>query len=260
MPTDGLELALTRFEREASAAVRSLTAALREAKKLETAAAGGMLRELRSGLDVAPKLADQASRAVADLRDAWTFDEQAYFAGGGFRAEVLAVAAEQGVQAFEADDRILSYPAIVQVSPSDSTVLIDKKKDRRVRPSVLVKTLKALQARPPRFKAEAYLESLATAYDLTVAHGGVRPGSTVKLVDVYAVLTVLPGSARDYTKQEFARDLYLLDQSGETVTRDGRTLGLPASALTRGSGVLTTVARTGQAKVYAGISFERPTS
>ena len=78
----------------------------------------------------------------------------------------------------------------------------------------------------------------------------------MKLVDVYAVLTVLPGSARDYTKQEFARDLYLLDQSGATSTRDGRTLSLPASALTRAGGVLTTVARTGQAKVYAGISFE----
>lgn len=256
MPTDSLEQALTRFEREASGAVRSLTAALREAKKLEAAAVGGLLRDIRSGLDTAPKLAEQAARAVTDLRDAWTFDEQEHFAGGGYRAEVLAAAAAQGVQAFEADDRILSYPAIVQVSASDTTVMIDKKKDRRVRPSVLVRTLKALQARPPRFRAEAFLEALATAYDLTVARKGGRTGSTMKLVDVYAVLTVLPGSAREYTKQEFARDLYLLDQSGVTVVRDGRVLSLPASALTRGSGVLTTVARTGQAKVYAGISFE----
>ncbi len=256
MPTDGLEQALIRFEREASGAVRSLAAALREAKKLQAAAAGGLLREIRNGLDVAPKLADQASRAVADLRDAWTFDEQAHFADGGFRAEVLAAAAEQGVQAFEADDRILSYPAIVQISASDTTVMVDKKKDRRVRPSVLVAMLKALQARPARFKAAAFLESLATAYDLAIARDGGRPGSATKLVNVYAVLTVLPGSAREYTQQEFARDLYLLDQSGVTVTRDRRSLSLPASALTRGAGVLTTVARSGQAKVYAGISFE----
>jgi hypothetical protein len=243
VPTDGLEQALTRFEREAAGAVRSLTAALREAKKLEAAAVAGVLRDLRAGLDSAPKLAEEAARAIADLRDAWTFDEQDYFAGGGYRAEVLAIAAAQGVQAFEADDRILSYPAIVQLSASDTTVIIDKKKDRRVRPSVL-----------------AFLEALAVAYDLTVARKGGRAGSTVKLVDVYAVLTVLPGAAREYTKQEFARDLYLLDQSGETVASDGRTLGLPASALTRGSGVLTTVARNGQAKVYAGITFDGATS
>jgi hypothetical protein len=78
----------------------------------------------------------------------------------------------------------------------------------------------------------------------------------VKLVDVYRVLTIMPGARREYDKQEFARDLYLLDQSGLTETRDGRRLHLPASALTRGSGVLVTVTRSGQQKVYAGISLE----
>ena len=78
----------------------------------------------------------------------------------------------------------------------------------------------------------------------------------MRLVDVYAVLTLLPGSNREYTKAEFARDLYLLDQSGVTTTRDGRQLRLPASALTRSAGVLVTVARSGQEKLYAGVSFE----
>ena len=63
-------------------------------------------------------------------------------------------------------------------------------------------------------------------------------------------------SAKEYSRQELARDLYLLDQSGVTTTRDGRVLALPASALTRDSGVLRTVTRSGQDKVYAGISFE----
>ena len=55
----------------------------------------------------------------------------------------------------------------------------------------------------------------------------MNPGATVKLSDVYTVLTVLPGSARDYSRQELARDLYLLDQSGITKTRDGRTWSCP---------------------------------
>jgi hypothetical protein len=75
------------------------------------------------------------------------------------------------------------------------------------------------------------------------------------LVDVHRVLTLLPGSARDYTRQEFARDLYLLDQSGVVDAKDGRRMTLPASAMTRSGGVITTVTRNGQAKVYAGISF-----
>jgi len=72
---------------------------------------------------------------------------------------------------------------------------------------------------------------------------------------VHRVLTLLPGAARDYTRQEFARDLYLLDQSGVVDVKDGRRMSLPASAMTRGSGVLTTVTRTGQTKVYAGLAF-----
>lgn len=159
------------------------------------------------------------------------------------------------MQAFESDDRILSYPVIVAVSAADTTLLVDKKKERRVRPSVVVRHLLALQQRPPKFKPEAFIASLAAAYDLVTGTKGARRGAPVKLIDVHAVLTLLPGAARDYTRQEFARDVYLLDQSGLVETKDGRQMGLPASALTRGSGVLTTVARSGQTKVYAGISF-----
>ncbi len=256
MEPTGLEAALTQFERDAASAVKSLTAALRETKKLQAAVAHGQIRELRTGIDASARLAEQAAQTVSDLRSAWTFDEAEHFSGGGYTKEVLALAGEQGVQMFESDERILSYPVIVRISAADSTVLIDKVRERRVRPSLLVRTLKALQDRPPRFKAEAFLESLATAYDLVVAQGGGRLGSTAKLVDVYAVLTVMPGAAREYSKQEFARDLYLLDQTGHVMTKNGRRLLLPASALTRGSGVLSTVTRSGEAKVYAGITFE----
>jgi len=252
---DSLEQSLGDLEREVDTAVRNLAAALKEAKKLKAAAAGGLMRELRQGLDASVRTAESAAATTREVRAAWTFDETAHIADGGYAKEVLALAAEEGVQAFESDDRILCYPAIVSVA-ADNTVVIDKKKDRKIRPSVLVARLKALQSKPPTFKADAFLESLANGYDLVRGRQGARPGATVKLVEVYSVLTLLPGAGRDYTKQEFARDLYLLDQTGTTRTRDGRTLELPASALTRGTGLLTTVTRTGQAKMYAGISFD----
>jgi hypothetical protein len=253
--SQNLESALDDIEGAADATVRAAAAVLAEAKRVKAAAATGQLRALRQSLESVARLADLASESAKGLKTRWTFDEQAHFASGRYASEVLEIASEEGLSAFESDDRILSYPAIVSLSLSDTAVLIDKTKDRRVRPSVLVRTLKALQAKPPKFKPEAYLEALAAAYDLAVAHRGVHPGATVKLADVYAVLTVLPGSARDYSRQELARDLYLLDQSGITRTKDGRELELPASALTRGSGVLKTVTRSGQEKVYAGISF-----
>jgi len=253
---DNLEQALAEIEAEAQVAVRVTAAVHAEAKRAKAAAATGQLRALRQSLDTLAELADQAAATANDVARAWTFDEQTYFATGAYTKEVLAVAAEHGLDAFESDDRILSYPAIVSLSPSDGAVIIDKRKERRVRPSVLVRALKALQTRPPKFRPEAFLEALARAYDLVAATRGSHPGATVKLKDVYDVLTVLPGATRDYGRQELARDLYLLDLSGVTVTRDGRVMSLPASALTRSGGVLRTVTRTGQEKVYAGISFE----
>jgi hypothetical protein len=251
----GLEEALEGFERDIDGALRSLGAALKEAKRAKTAAGVGEIRQLQQAAESAVRLAEQAAIAVAEARAGWAFDVGAWFASGDYTKELLASAAEAGVSAFESDDRILSYPAVVQISAADTTVLVDKKKERRVRPSVVVRQLAALQNQPPKFKPEVFLVSLARAYDYVVGAGGLRPGATVRLVDVHAVLTLLPGAARDYTRQELARDLYLLDQSGIVDTKDGRRLSLPASALTRSGGVLTTVARTGQTKVYAGLAF-----
>lgn len=249
------EGALEAIGRDAEAALRSLSAALKEAKRVKSAAGLGQVRELQHALDSAVRLADEAADATRSLRESWHFDVGEWFASGDYTKELLAAAAEARVSAFESDQQILCYPAIVRVSPADVAVVVDKKKDRRVRPSVVVRHLAALQDRPPRFKADAFIESLATAYDLVVGAKALRPGAPVKLVDVYRVLTVLPGAAREYSKQELARDLYLLDQSEVVHTKDGRRMSLPASALTRGSATLTTVTRGGQTKVYAGIAF-----
>ncbi len=250
-----LEEALRAVERDADAAIKSLGAALKAAKKAKAAAALGQVRELEQAMDAAASLAGQASGAVDDVRAGWQFDVGEWFASGEYAKELLASAAEAGVKAFESDERILCYPAIVQVSASDATIVVDKKKDRRIRPSVVVGHLDALQQRPPSFKPDTFLESLATAYDYVVAVKRLRPGAAAKLVDVHRVLTLLPGAARDYTRQEFARDMYLLDQSGVLDSKDGRRMSLPASALTRGGGVLTTVTRAGQTKIYAGLAF-----
>jgi hypothetical protein len=255
-----LEEALQLAERDADAAIKALDAALKAAKKAKAAAALGLVRDLQQAMEAAVGLADQAGSTVRDIRQGWQFDVVEWFSSGDYAKELLAAAGEAGVQAFESDDRILCYPAILQVSATEAALLIDKKKDRRTRPSVVVGHLAALQQRPAKFKSDAFIETLAAAYDLVVASNGLRPGAPARLVDVHDVLTLLPGAARDYTRQEFARDMYLVDQSGKVDTKDGRRMSLPASAMTRSGAVLKTVTRTGQVKIYAGLAFTKPST
>jgi hypothetical protein len=140
-------------------------------------------------------------------------------------------------------------------------VLIDKMRERSLRPSALIAHLQSLQDRPIRFKPEAFLESLYKAYALLVkARGqdGAAGGAVIPLADIHQILTLLPGTTREYSRQEFGRDLYLLDQSGVQLTREGFMLSFHASTGTRSlSKTIRIIGREGQEKKYYGIAFVR---
>jgi hypothetical protein len=249
------ESALGAAQGGAEAALKSAAGLTRELRKAKAAAANGQVREFRRALDAAEGLADGLAAAVQEARDSFDLEETAYLTAGDYAKELLTMAAARGVAMFEEDDRLLCYPSIVRVVPGDSLVEIDRRRERRLRPSVLIGLLAAAQQRPPRFRAEQFLESMARGYELVVGNEGKKPAAVVRLVDIWSVLTLLPGQGREYTRPEFARDLYLLDQSGARQTRDGQTLRWHASTGTRSAGVLTTVARTGQQQRYWGVSF-----
>lgn len=262
MTTDpGLESALTGAERRLEAAGKALAVLTRELRRSRAAAATGQVKDLRRGLASAATLAEDLVEQVRAVGAAYDVDETELLASGAYAKELLAAAAAADVAMFEDDDRLLCYPSIVRVLPSDLALEIDRRRARGIRPSVVVEQLRRAQQAGPRFKAAPFLSSLAAGYDLVVAQQDKSGtgGAVVRLVDVYGVLTLLPGQSREYTKAEFARDLYLLDQSGETqVASTGRRLRWAASSGTRGSGVLTTVARSGQQQRYWGIAFEEP--
>ncbi|MGH9127621.1 MAG: hypothetical protein ACRDY2_01325 [Acidimicrobiales bacterium] len=256
---DTLEHALSDVEAEAEATLRTLLAAAKQARRAKSAAAAGQVRDLAQSLEAVVALADSAAEAARRLRSGWRFDVPRWFSSGEYTKELLAAAAEAELGPLEDDQRILCYPAVIEVSASDISLAIDKRKERKVRPSAVVAQLSALRDRSSKLaRPEAFIESLAAAYDLAVAFIGGRPGVPVKLSDVHRVLTLRPGAARAYTRQELARDLYLLDQTGIVNVKDGRRLTLPASATTRNAPVLTTVTRGGQAKIYAAIAFVQP--
>lgn len=245
------EEALATTQMDAERVLKMAGAVTKELKKAKTTAATGQVRDLRKALDAAVALSTELAEAARDARQAFDLDEADYLTSGAYAKELLALAAERGVAMFEADERLLCYPSLVRLLPGDAALEIDRRRDKKLRPSVVVDALAAAQQRPPRFRAEPFLESVAAAYRLLAQDGtGVQ-----RLQDVWETLTLLPGQARDYTKPEFARDLYLLDQSGVVVAKDGRALRWHASSGTRGAGVLTTVAKTGQQQRYWGVSF-----
>lgn len=253
----GLEAVLAKAEADLDGAEKAVGSVRRELKRAKAAAALGQVRDLRRSLDAAAVLAKGLAVQVDAVAGSYDVDEPELLASGGYTKELLAAAAEAGVAMFEDDDRLLCYPSIVRVLPGDLALEIDRRRARGIRPSVVVEQLKRAQQAGPRAKAAPFLASLLGAYDLVVARQRKPSGAVVRLLEVYGVLTLLPGQTREYSKAEFARDLYLLDQSGVTeVGTTGRRLRWAASTGTRQSGMLTTVAVTGQQRRYWGVAFE----
>jgi hypothetical protein len=252
---EGLEAQLATTEERVDAALKASAALARELKKAKLAAARGQVRDMQRALTAASDLGSDASAAARAAAESYILDEQQHLASGDYARELLNSAAARGLAMFEADDRLLCYPSLIKVLPADAAVEIDRRRERRLRPSVLVDLLATAQSRPPRFRPEPFLESLEAGYDLVRARDGRPEGAVVRLVDVWGALTLLPGQQREYSKSEFARDLYLLDSSGVTTTRSGRMLRWQASTGTRGAGTLTTVAKSGQQQLYWGVSF-----
>jgi hypothetical protein len=251
-----LEETLAATERATDNAVKTAGAVTRELRKALSGAKTGQVRDARRALAAAQATAAALAEETRALRDAFDLDEQAYLAGGGYTKELLAAAEARGVTIIEDDDRLLCYPSLLRVLPGEAAVEIDKVRERRLRPSVLVDLLARTQQRAPRFKAETFLDSLRAAYELVVAAEGKKSDGVVRLVEIWSALTMLPGQRGQYSKQEFARDLYLLDQSGVTTTgRSSRVLRWSASTGTKGAGVLVTVSRSGQQQRYWGVSF-----
>jgi hypothetical protein len=264
--TDGdsaqtLEGALQRTEADADASLRGAAAATRSLRRLRAVLHDGNLREVRSALEAVRQtvtaLQEQANLTV----ESWEFDDAGYLRGGGYVRELLETAARAGLAIHEQDDRLYCYPLLLRVLAADRMLLVDRGRERRLRPSVVVQHLRSLQDRPPRFRPETFLETLFKAYRTLVHSPDLadrEAGPVERLTRIYELLTLLPGQSREYSSHEFARDLYLLDRSGSTHTRDGYVVSFPSSTGTRSpGGVILAITETGEERRYWGIAFSR---
>lgn len=251
-----LEQALARTEEDAAAAVAAAGRLQGVVKAIQKAARMGDLRALRKSLADAEDAVGDAAEAVAALSDGWPHPEEAeveHFSSGEFTREVLEESRRRGLSLYEHDGVLACYPSLVRVVPRYQHVTVDRKVHRQVRPSRLVEHLLERQQRDPRFRAEQFLETLFAAYRLRT---GDRRG-VERLADIHKVLTILPSAKADYSLQEFARDVYLLDGSGVTRARDGSQMRLhPGATGAKNPGnLLVVVTRDGTEKTYLGIEF-----
>lgn len=254
-----LEQALARTEADAEATLKAAKSVARYVSKVRAAAKVGSLRELRTSLELADKAIAALRQQFANTREGWDFDEERYFADGLYSREIVRVGQQMGVRIYERDERLYCYPVLIRVSSADRAVSIDKKRESRLRPSVLVARLKESQRKPPQFRPEAFLEALFRAYSRAAAMRNKalpQMSPVIQLLDIYELLTLLPGQAREYTRQEFARDIYLLHRSGIDTTRSGARVRFPASTGTRTpSKTITVITEEGEERSYYGISF-----
>ena len=257
-----LEKALSKTESDADAVLKAALAATAAVKRLRAAAHVGNLREMGPSIAAAEQAIATLRQQFANAKDGWDFDEDGYFESGAFGRELRGTADRLNVRIYEQDDRLYCYPSLIRVLANDRAVLIDKTRERRLRPTVLISRLRDLQRRPPRFRPAAFLESLFEAYSVVVAKRGkglFGDGRVERLLEVYDLLTLLPDQSKEYSRQEFARDIYLLDRSDVNRTKKGHVVDFPASAGTRAAAsTIRIITEHGEEKVYYGIAFSAP--
>ncbi|MCD4652768.1 hypothetical protein K8T06_02415 [bacterium] len=256
--TKRFEDALQKTQTDIDVALKAAKASTAVLKKIQKATQTGDIKPMTRLFELVDESMVKLADTINDAREGWDFDADTYFSEGEYFQELIEEAKETGVSLFEMDGRVFCYPCILKLLPNDRVVTIDKKREKNLRPSVFVKKLHAIQSKPPKFKPATFLESLYMAYSAVVAQKGEKAifGNDIKLLEIYKVLTILPGIAREYSKQDFARDIYLLDQSNIKILKTGFEISFPSASGTKNpSQCLRIITRDGQEKLYHSIAF-----
>jgi len=251
---EGLEPALGALDVRLVEAARALKSASQALKKAQDAARTGNLRELKRVLDAASDAAEAYLRNVRGAQNTWAFSGEDYLASDQYLDEVRTTAAELGASGMRLlDGRLYSYPHIVRAEPRELAIRIGKKRHAGVRPSHVARILKGAQAKPQQGNLEPILHAIEQVY-LHLTKGEL--GHAVLLREIHATLTLLPGSGREYSLDDFVMDVYRLDLSGPHVTRANRQFDLPASTSARAGRGIRFATREGEEKLYSTIRFQ----
>ena len=257
--TETIEESFCKIEVRTEAVRRATKTVAAETGRAKKAAASGDLKTLvaapdklhaaRRNLDLAGEALAAAVQAcelrVAQLRS-------------GYLEEVAQKIKDADGEALLHEGQLLCHPSIVRVTTDKVRVTIDGRIWKSIRPSALAAELLKRQKRPVAFRSEAFLEALHNVYRRIVRRDEHSlTSAVVLLVDIYQMMTALPGTQRDYQRIDFARDLYRLEESGTDTTRKGahmRLMSGSTGAKSR-SRRLTFIAPGGREITYYGIRF-----
>ncbi len=254
------EQAFADAERSAAVAAKAGTAVVSAAKSMQKAAKEGDISKLRKAAEKLVEATSAVRQDVANAKTSWPFSEQEEreYLKESYSIELSEEASERGLQIHSRDDRLLAYPSMLRILPNELAVNVDRKRVPSIRPSYLVDTLLANQKKKSRYHPERFLESLLAAYSIII-QGADKDGAVIRLSKVYQALTLQPGASTEYSKSDFARDIFMVDQSGIRSAKSGARLSLHASTGTKGSisDLFTFVAPNGEVLTYYGIRFTR---
>lgn len=257
-----LEAALAEMEKRAEVAALSAKKYANALLAARKSSAHGDLAGLKKALADARETLRVAQVEFGNVATSWPFsedDEVEYFQSGRFIQEVMDVSSSIGLSAVTEDGQLMCYPSIVRVDPTRRAVTIDKKAYRNVRPTVLAAHLQAQQKRGAKFKPGPFVEALYAAWDYA-RHARMKrgPALDVAVDKIYAVLTVAPGAGREYARQEFGRDLFLLESTVGIATKRGAVPHFSRSTGARSGGGITIVREDGTPVVYSSVRFTEP--
>jgi hypothetical protein len=245
---DVWEAGLARVEQQAAQVSRA-------AKQLRKAAQDGALANAGAAHAALRESAAKLTETIARDSGLPDIDIAAAFESGAFLTELSAAATAAGVTLVQRDGRVTAFPVVLRLEPRNAGVRIGRKLERRLRPSVLARELKALQQRPGRFNAKSFLDRLLRGYTVLAPGWRTGEGPLVELAALHDVLTLLPAAAADYPMEEFLVDLLRLDREPDARSGRGHRFELGGSTGTKGAKRLSVYDEAGALHDYYAVRF-----
>jgi hypothetical protein len=245
---DAWETRLARLEQQAALVLHAAKQLRKAAQDGALSGAGAVQAALREG-------AAKLTATIALDAELPAIDIPAAFENGSFMAELSHAAAAAGVTLVQRDGRITAYPVVLRLEARNQGVRVGRKLERRLRPSVLARHLKAIQQRPSRFNARSFLDRLLRAYSVLAPDWRTGEGPLVALAALHDVLTLLPAAAADYPMEEFLVDVLRLDREPDARSGRGHRFELGGSTGTKGAKRLTVFDEAGAQHDYYAVRF-----
>ncbi len=189
----------------------------------------GNLNEVKKGLSALADAVEQLKISAAAMdAEVNGFDTKAYFMDGDFTRQLLDACVEKGIDVKGEKGVYEMFPYKVRILGDEEhagEVYIDRKKAPSCRPAYVADLIQAGQAKlyAAPFKAAAFMNELADAYETACLRSGARIGSTQALSKIYKSMVPMARARKEYDMQAFAFDLARLYEEGPHawVTKNG---------------------------------------